>query len=312
VKHPPTMKNLRPVRLMLLLGSVLLLMFTSSALGLSQTNDQLRTPAADSPEYRAILDAVREEYKEGADQPAKFRVNYLKVHQGWAWIDVTPLNKDGEPVADPAPLLFFNDNGRWTARDLSDVPTQGEGHTGPHNPDAKFAEALQKKYPGVPADIIPISSQAGDSIQTIRDRYATINKGTATHKSVKKKLSGFSAGGGDLTAYFDGPKIMKIVASHLGESGKAVEEYYYWDDRLIFIYRKDSIYDSPSSGKVARTQENRFYFDNDRLIRWIDGNAKQVESSNSEYQEKEKDYLKLSREFANGARSQNSIIESAQ
>ena len=192
------------------------------------------------------------------------------------------------------------------------MPTEGEGHGGPHDPNAKYVAALQKKYPGVPTDIIPTSSQGGDSIQTIRERYATINKSASAYKSVKKKLSRFSAGGGDLIAYFDGQKIMKIVASHLGESGRAIEEYYYWDDRLIFIYRKDSIYDSPTSGKVARTEENRFYFDNNRLIRWIDENAKQAPSSNSEYQKKEKDYLKLSSEFAAGARSKNSIIESAQ
>lgn len=160
-----------------------------------------------------------------------------------------------------------------------------------------------------PAEVSP---QAGDPIQTIRERYATINRSAAGYKSVKKKLSGFSAGGGDLVAYFDGSKLMKIVATHLGEGGRAVEEYYYWDGRLIFIYRKDSIYDSPVSGKVARTEENRFYFDNDRLIRWIDQNAKQVASDNGEYQQKEKDYLMLSKEFSDGARSKNSMIESAQ
>ena len=306
------MKSTRSLALMLLVGAILGLSLTGHALGQEQPTDQLRTPAEDSPEYKAILDAVREEYKEGADQPAKFQVNYLKVHNGWAWIDVTPLNAGGQPVGDPAPLLFYNDQGKWTAKDLNDVPMEGEGHMGPHDPSPKYIEALQKKYPGVPTDIIPASSHAGDSIQTIRERYAAINKSAAKYKSVKKKLSGFSAEGGELIAYFDGPKIMKIVANHLGESGKAVEEYYYWDDRLIFVYRKDSIYDKPMSGKVAHTAENRFYFDNDRLIRWIGENAKQVASSNSEYQEKEKDYLKLSRELADGARSQKPTIESAQ
>ncbi len=306
------MKSIRSLALMLLVGAILTLGLTKHVLGQAQPNDQLRTPTEGSPEYKAILDAVREEYKEGADQPAKFHVNYLKVHNGWAWIDVTPLNENGKPVADPAPLLFFNDNGKWTAKDLNDVPTDAEGHEGPHDPSPKYIKALQKKYPGVPADIIPTSSHAEGSIQTIRERYATINRSAAKYKSVKKKLSGFSAEGGELVAYFDGPKIMKIVASHFGEGGKAVEEYYYWDDSLIFVYRKDSIYDKPMSGKAARTAENRFYFDKGRLIRWIDENAKQVAVSNSEYLENEKNYLQLSREFADGARSKNSVIESAQ
>jgi hypothetical protein len=236
-------------------------------------------------------------------------VNYLKVHNGWAWINVTPLNESGQPVADPAPLLFSHDNGKWTAKDLNDVATEGAGHSGPHDPNAKYLAAVQKKYPGVPADIFPHSSQTADPIQTIREHYATINKSAAGYKSVKKELSGFSAEGGTLVAYFDGPKLMKLVATHLGESGKAVEEYYFWDDQLIFIFRKDSIYDKPMSGKVARTAENRFYFGNNRLIRWIDENSKQIASDSGEYLEKEKDYLKLSGALADGARAKKPTIE---
>ena len=75
----------------------------------------------------------------------------------------------------------------------------------------------------------------------------------------------------------------------LGESGKAVEEYYYRDGKLIFVYRKESTYDQPLSGKLVSTKENRFYFTNDKLIRWIDENGKQVATDSSEYQEKQKE-----------------------
>jgi hypothetical protein len=149
------MRTIRSLSLMLLGSAVLSFGFTQSALGQSQPADQLRTPAKGSPERTAILDAVREEYKEGDDHPAEFKVNYLKVHNGWAWIDVTPLDASGKPVADPAPLLFYNDNGKWTAKDLNDVPTDAEGHEGPHDPSPKYIKALQRKYPGVPADIVP-------------------------------------------------------------------------------------------------------------------------------------------------------------
>lgn len=187
-----------------------------------------------------------------------------------------------------------------------------DGHVGPHDSVLKYLEAVQKKHPGIPADIFPVNSQTVDPIQSIREQYAKINKNAARYRSVKKELSGFSAEGGTLVAYFDGPKIMKIVATHYGEGGNAVEEYYYGDDQLIFVFRKDSIYDKPGSGKVVRTAENRFYFANDRLIRWIDENAKQIASSNSEYLEKEKDNLQSSRQFTDGARSTKSTIEATQ
>ena len=149
------MRTMRPLSLALLGTVVLIFGFTHSALGQSPASDQLHTPAKGSPERTAILDAVREEYKEGADHPAQFKVNYLKVHKGWAWIDVTPLDANGKQVADPAPLLFYNDQGKWTAKDLNDVGMEGDEHEGPHDPSPKYIRALQKKYPGVPTDIIP-------------------------------------------------------------------------------------------------------------------------------------------------------------
>lgn len=158
----------------------------------------------------------------------------------------------------------------------------------------------------------PVQSQTDDPIKAIRDQYAKINKNAAKYKSVKKGLSGFSAEGGELVAYFDGEKIMKMVAKYFGEGGRAVEEYYYKDDRLIFVYRKDSIYDGHMSGKVARTEETRYYFNDDRMVRWIDEKSKQVAPGTNEYLEKEKDYIKLSKELTGGARSQKSTIESAQ
>lgn len=120
----------------------------------AQADDQLRTPAKDSAERKAILDAVHEAYKEGADQPAKFLVNYLKLHNGWAWINVTPLNADGKPVADPAPLLFHNEDGKWISKELFGIGDPDD-QVGPMEPSAKYIKALQQKYPGLPADIIP-------------------------------------------------------------------------------------------------------------------------------------------------------------
>jgi len=127
----------------------------ASSFSRAQANDQLHTPAEGSAERQAILDAVRDEYKEGDDHPTSFKVNYLKVHKGWAWIDVTPLGADGKPVADPAPLLYSNAQGKWVSKDLNDVGMEGDEHEGPHDPSPKYIKALQKKYPEMPLDIIP-------------------------------------------------------------------------------------------------------------------------------------------------------------
>lgn len=152
------------------------------------------------------------------------------------------------------------------------------------------------------------SAQTTDAIQSIRQQYAVINKRVARYKKVRKELSGFSAEGGQLTAYFDGPAIVKIAATYYGETGRAEEEYYYQDGKLIFVYRKDSTYSRPMSGKVIRKSENRFYFRNDQLIKWLDENGKEV-STGPESKKEQDEYLATSNQFLIGVRSKSPTIE---
>lgn len=168
-----------------------------------------------------------------------------------------------------------------------------------------FARSIAD-FPALP------KAQTEDPIQSIRRQYAEINRNAAKYKKVKKELSGFSTEGGDLLAYFDGPSIRKIVANFYGENGKASEEYYYLNGKLIFVLRTDYQYSKPLSGKVVRTTLNRFYFSNDKLIRWVNGSGKQVASDASEYSEKQKEHLDNSKQFTEGARSNKSKIESKQ
>lgn len=151
--------------------------------------------------------------------------------------------------------------------------------------------------------------QTTDPIPSIRKQYVEINKQARRYRKVKKELSGFSLEGGELTAYFDGPAIVKIVANHYGESGRALEEYYYRAGKLIFVFRRDQQYDKPMSGKVVRTQENRFYFQNDRLIRWLNEKGRPVTPDTTDYEQKQDDYLQTSSKFLGGARSKESTIE---
>lgn len=157
---------------------------------------------------------------------------------------------------------------------------------------------------------IDTSAQGPDPIPAIRQQYASINRNVAKYRKVKKELTGFSTEGGELIAWFKGRSIMKLAATYLGESGRATEEYYYWNDKLIFVFRKDSRYDKPLSGKVVSTTENRFYFNDRGMIRWIDENGKQVGLDVPEYHDKQVEYLKNSKEFSDGARSKNHTIES--
>lgn len=151
--------------------------------------------------------------------------------------------------------------------------------------------------------------QADNAIEAIRQHYAGINQNVTRYRRVKKNLSGYSAEGGELFAYFHGPTVMKIVATFFGETGRAVEEYYFWNGQLIFVFQTDNRYDKPF-GKVVRKIETRFYFKDGKMIRWLDENGKEVAPDSPEFAPKQADYLKISKEFVDGAKSNSSTIES--
>lgn len=155
----------------------------------------------------------------------------------------------------------------------------------------------------------PVTSQTEGSISLIRNRYSAVNRNVRKYRKVRKELSGFSLEGGELVAYLHGPQIMKITAAYFGETGKATEDYYYWNDKLIFVLRQDYRYHKPMSGKVTRTQSNRFYFENARLIRWIDENRTARSAGDGEYGAKQQELLETSDKFLKAARSPEPVIE---
>jgi hypothetical protein len=151
--------------------------------------------------------------------------------------------------------------------------------------------------------------QTDNAIESIRQHYASINQNAPRYRRVKKNFAGYSAEGGELAAYFHGPSVMKMVATFFGETGRAVEEYYFWNGQLIFVFQTDNRYDKPF-GRVVRKIENRFYFKDGKMIRWLDENGKEVALDSPEYAPKQAGYLKMSKEFMDGAKSKKATIES--
>jgi hypothetical protein len=118
------------------------------------------------------------------------------------------------------------------------------------------------------------SARAADStveaqIKTIRARYAQIEKGLKDCRQVKRDLPDESAEGGELIAYFKDRSVEKLSATFFGEMGKAKEEYYFWNSELIFVFRTEWHYTKPMSGVTKSKTEQRFYFADGKLIRWL-------------------------------------------
>ena len=129
----------------------------SSALVLVQSvrADEVHTPPAGSAERKGILAALHKEYTTGSGSAVKFKVNYLKVHDGWAWINVTPLDPKGEVEGEDWPSLLQNKKRQWKIIDLIAIAQDLDDPVGPMEPSAAFLREVQKRYPGVPSDIFP-------------------------------------------------------------------------------------------------------------------------------------------------------------
>lgn len=146
-------------------------------------------------------------------------------------------------------------------------------------------------------------------VASIRKRYAAINRDLPKYRAVKKELSGFSAEGGELVAYFDGAAVKKMSAVSYGETGRALEEFYYWDGKLIFVFRKRDTYDAPMSGKVSKTAEDRFYFNDGVLVRWVDKRGSVVAPGGRQYLEAQARNADASKQLLDAARSPEPTLE---
>ena len=87
---------------------------------------------------------------------------------------------------------------------------------------------------------------------------------------VKKTLMGYSAEGAALKVFLHNNKIKKVYVKFFGETGNAVEEYYFKDGKLIFNFRVVTRLNKPG-GKVASKTTTRYYFKDGKLIRWLNG-----------------------------------------
>jgi hypothetical protein len=139
----------------------------------SQPVAQVYTPAEGTPERRTITDIMRQSFNETArveadhnpamgEQATSVQVNYLKVHDGWCWTQVTPLGANGEPETQIygqnrvprtyAALLHYQhyqQDNTWTIIFASDTLYQDYGAS------SELVANERQQYPDLPTDIFP-------------------------------------------------------------------------------------------------------------------------------------------------------------
>jgi hypothetical protein len=127
--------------------------------------DKVHTPAEGSTERTAILDGLRRHWQttrnpdNGKPYLGKitFKVNYLKAHNGWAWVYAEPrssLPKEGFP--ENSGFLLQLKAGRW---EVMKLPTMDDNGDGAFNPSPADVARIKKMYPSLAADVIPVEKR---------------------------------------------------------------------------------------------------------------------------------------------------------
>ena len=105
------------------------------------------TPAEGSAERNAIIQATQHALARQGRKNLVLVVPYLKVHNGWALIQVNPQSADGKQRYESQSGLLQQTTKGWTL--LEWMPAE-EG-----TDYKKYFNNLKAKYPAAPADIFP-------------------------------------------------------------------------------------------------------------------------------------------------------------
>ena len=143
------------------------------------------------------------------------------------------------------------------------------------------------------------------TVKHIRQRYDHIQKNISSYDTLHADVWGSSAEGGEVRGYYDkNKKLVMMDEWLLGETGKTNIKYYLDNEKVVFVletryrYNRPLDYDSvvaKAHGDTAffdprktRTEENRYYFDNKMLIRWLDETKNEIDPQSPDFPVSEK------------------------
>lgn len=120
---------------------------------------------------------------------------------------------------------------------------------------------------------MPLATHAqADTVQA-RQLFAEVNKQLPQLERVtfvsRRPGADYKAEG---KAWLDSGSIKKIEITERDDSGDVVSEFYYSGAMLVFVYEAvKGFADSGSSKKQLITSEERYYFRDGKLVKWLSG-----------------------------------------
>lgn len=144
---------------------------------------------------------------------------------------------------------------------------------------------------------VPAMAQTDVVLKHIREQYQTVNAHIGQYRKTEVNMEGISAEGAVLEGYYAGDTLKLLVHDVYGEMYRWRLEIYYEAEKPIFCYRRQykyavPIYESTFAADKVTVDEDRAYFKDGKMIRWIDDKNKTFQQRNDLFVKTEKDYLK--------------------
>ena len=118
--------------------------------------------------------------------------------------------------------------------------------------------------------VVPSPEPVDSAVPTIREFVERVERELPRHSCREVDVAGLSAEGGDVRSCTStDSSATRITARLHGETGRMTEQLYLRGEELVFGYVVREEYTQPSSGVVAERREERLYFTNGELVRWL-------------------------------------------
>ncbi len=141
-----------------------------------------------------------------------------------------------------------------------------------------------------------------DAVANAMKHYTEINNKQKDY-TVKRVDDITSAAIGTITGYYRDEEVKKIVSEYFTDTSRTFTEYYFDDGMLIFILKQSFVYNRPRTyteekaraqgdsvwydDKKTRLDISRFFFANNKLVKWFGPDNKEVSNKSWAFTNKE-------------------------
>ena len=146
--------------------------------------------------------------------------------------------------------------------------------------------------------IFSLHGESINSISDIKKQFMMINNNLSSYTKNRIKIDGISSEGAVADIYKNSAGLIELIKLKVfGEMGKSEDDYYFYDNKLIFVYQVDYTYNAPMYAegmfdeKKTKISRNRFYFINQKMVKWLNNKLEKVSPTSKKFKEKEKGIL---------------------